>query len=75
MNRYRTKLPRTALGLMAVAMSVITFSTLVVLPAQEESACGECQAAAPARSAVADWSNGVERPAGVQTAPEVPRLG
>jgi hypothetical protein len=76
MSHYRTKLPRTALGLMAVAMSVITFGALVVLPAQEESACGECRAATPARAAVAARAGGrAGQHEGVGAAPEMPRLG
>jgi hypothetical protein len=76
MNRYRTKPPQTALGLMAVAMSFITFGTLVVLPAQGESACAKCQAAAPARDAVAARAGGRagERER-VGAAPEMPRVG
>jgi hypothetical protein len=50
MKRYRPKLPRAALGLTAVAMSALTFGTLVLLPAQQESACGECDAAASAKA-------------------------
>jgi hypothetical protein len=37
MNRYELSIPRTRLGLTAVAMAAITMSALVVLPAEFDS--------------------------------------
>ena len=41
MNRYKPSTPRAALGLTAVAMAAITMGTLVVLPAELDSAAAD----------------------------------
>jgi positive regulator of sigma E activity len=76
MKRYRTQLPRAALGLMAAAMSAITFGTLVVLPAQQESACSECNAAASAGTPDAARAlSGDNGPGRAHAASATPRAG
>jgi hypothetical protein len=46
MNSYELSTPRTALGLTAVAMAVITMGAMVILPAELESVSSEQDAVA-----------------------------
>jgi len=62
MNRYEPSTPRAALGLTAVAMTVITMGTLVVLPAQLGSLGAQTYTLAAEKSAA-------EAPVDVASAP------
>jgi hypothetical protein len=52
MNRYESTTPRTAFGIAAIAMSVVTLGLAVVLPASYESKRLEAELAASSRVTV-----------------------
>ena len=49
MNRFQSSTPRAALGIAAVAMTVVTFGLLVVVPATIDSGSGDVRPQASAK--------------------------
>ena len=68
MNAYEPSTPRTALGLIAVAMAAITMGALVVLPAEFDSASADRYTLAAAKAVTT-------APAISPARPDVPETG